>query len=105
MGPSRLNNFSEHNNEVAGIVTSPTYPSGASLWSALLLSERRHCQNIGYAHLLHEPHEADEFNSNGFAAGIINSVLGTTNAPIHTYYECDRPVPVHEFQRTSCAGL
>ena len=102
---SRLNQLSEHNNIVAGIVTSLIYPTGSSLWSALLWSERFYCQNLDYAHPLFEPHEPDEYNSNGFSAGIIDSVFGTTNAPIGTFYLGSHPVPVTEFQSRECEDL
>ena len=99
----RRNDISEHNNMIAGTVSFAVYVTAASLWPALVASDRKYCDNLDY----YDPREnhtirEDEYNSNGYAAGIINSVSGTIDAPISSYYLGSKLVPVNEFQRSQC---
>ena len=99
----RRNDISEHNNMTAGTVSSAVYVTAASLWPALVASDRKYCNNLDYYDLREDdPIQEDEYNSNGYAAGIINSVSGTTDAPISSYFLGWKPVPVNEFQRSQC---
>ena len=100
---SRRNDISERNNMIAGTVSSAVYVTAASLWPALVASDRKYCDNLDYYDPRQDdPIREDEYNSNGYAAGIINSVSGTTDAPISSYFLGWKPVPVNEFQRSQC---
>ena len=83
----RRNDISERNNMTAGTVSSTVYVTAASLWPALVASDRKYCDNLDYYDPREDdPIQEDEYNSNGYAAGIINSVSGTTDAPISSYF-------------------
>lgn len=93
---SERNNPSERNNQFVGTVSSINLPQSISIWLALSESERRYssCPALSYAFVDLRNH----YNSNGFAAGVIRSVGGTTNAPIHTFYLGNKPVPSDNFR-------
>ena len=101
---SKRNNIRERNNDIDGTVTSPLYPTAALLWPALVASDWNYCDTLEYAHPFqeHQPYGRYEYNSNGYVAGIVSSVSGTTNAQIDTYFLGWRPVPVVEFLRSPC---
>lgn len=88
---------SERNYEFAGIVSSTVLPVSASMWLALVRSGRRYrsCPPLLYSLSTDEVGKCD---SNRFMAGIINSIGGTTNAPLHTYFLGNRPVPSNHFE-------
>ena len=95
---SERNHPSERNNLFSGTVSASGLPETVSTWLTLSDAERRYrsCPPLSYAwpgvNLL------SQYNSNGFIAGIIRSIGGTTNAPVHTYYLGNRPVPISNFQ-------
>ena len=96
------NNISEQNNLFAGTVTSSSLANMAAVWVALADKERNYCNNLDYG----DPREAfigaNEYNSNGFVAGIIASIIATTDAPIHTFFLGNKPVPSSEFIPSVC---
>ncbi len=99
---SERNDPSERNNLFAGTVSAAT-PFSVSVWLALVESDKRYCDDLDYfwpgcLDLVAPEH----YNSNGFASGIIQSISGTTTAPMETYFKGDKPVPIVEFQRDSC---
>ena len=99
---NRRNDISERNNLFAGIVTLEP-ENFVSVWVSLSASDRKYCKNLDYAHPFQsDPIGPDEYNSNGYIAGIINSIAGSTNAPISSFYLGHKPVPVSEFQRSTC---
>ncbi len=102
---SRRNDISERNNLVSGTVTSPRHLTPVQLWLALVESERNYdsCPPLPYAYFAPVDEPRDRRNSNGFVAGIINSVQGSTAAPISTYWLGNYPVPLARFQ-TLCVG-
>ena len=78
---------------------SSTDPSvSAFMWLALVESDRKYrsCPALGYA-LSRGDTSVGKYNSNGFIAGIISSIGGTTDAPLHTYHLGDVPVPLNHF--------
>ena len=94
---------SERNNLFAGTVSAATLPVSVSVWLTLVESDKRYCDDLDYFYPLTLDFLApDHYNSNGFASAIIQSISGTTTAPIETYYMGDKPVPIVEFQRDSC---
>ena len=98
---SERNHPSERNNLFSGTVSATGLPGTVSIWLALSRADRKYCDSIDYRFPL-EPFAAGEYNSNGFAAGIINAIHGMTNAPIESYLYGSSPVPAIEFQRDSC---
>ena len=96
---ARRNDPSERNNLFAGTVT--VGPANYfTVWTALAASDRnyRSCPpHLDYRYPT-ELLATDEYNSNGYIAGIINSVNGVTNAPIASYLFGSNPVPGLEFQ-------
>ena len=96
---ARRNDPSERNNLFAGTVTlGPA--DFFTVWIALANSDRNYhaCPPyLDYRFPL-EGFGDGEYNSNGYIAGIINSVNAVTNAPIGEYLFGSTPVPVGEFQ-------
>ena len=80
----KRNHPSEYKNPIAGTVSSPLCFTGASLWSALVGSENSYCNDLDYAYPV--VYGSNEFNSNGFAGGMIDSASGETNVPISSYF-------------------
>jgi len=99
---SERNHISERNNLFAGTVTSSALANMATIWIALVDKERNYCNDLDYAFPSTSPPEQDEYNSNGFAAGIIASIVATTDAPIRTFYLGNRPLPSSEFLPSEC---
>ncbi len=99
---SKRNQLSERNNLFAGTVTSSVLANMATIWVALADKERNYCNNLDYAYPSLLSAEPDEYNSNGFAAGIIASIVATTDAPIHTFFLGNKPVPSSEFLPSDC---
>ena len=99
---NKRNDISERNNLFAGTVTLEP-ENFFSVWIALAASDRKYCKKLDYAHPFQSgPIRADEYNSNGYIAGIINSIDGSTNAPIGTFFLGAKPVPISEFQSSTC---
>ena len=96
---SERNHPSERNNLFAGIVSSTDPSVSAFMWLALVESDRKYrsCPALGYA-LSREDTNVGKYNSNGFIAGIINSIGATTNAPLGSYYLGNVPVPSSHFE-------
>ena len=101
------NDPSERNNLFSGTVTLGQ-ANHFLVWVALAESERRYCDNLDYG----DPREyllgqlgSDEYNSNGFAAGITRSVGAMTDAPLSTYFLGEKPVPSSEFVDRDCDAL
>ena len=99
---SKRNQISERNNLFAGTVTSSVLANMATVWVALADKERNYCHDLDYAFPSLLSPEQDEYNSNGFAAGIIASIVATTDAPIHTFFLGNKPVPSSEFLPRDC---
>ena len=102
---SERNHPSEQNNAFAGIVSATDPAISAFMWLALVESDRKYrsCPALGYA-LSPEDTDAGKYNSNGFIAGIINSIGATTDAPLGSYYLGDVPVPSKHFESYCSAG-
>lgn len=77
-----------------------TVPSvSAFMWLALVESDRKYrsCPELNYAFTL-EDTDVVKYNSNGFIAGIINSIGATTDAPLESFHLGDVPVPSRHFE-------
>ena len=96
---SERNHPSERSNLFAGIVSSTDPSVSAFMWLALVESDRKYrsCPALGYA-LSPEDTNVGKYNSNGFIAGIINSIGATTDAPLGSYYLGNVPVPSRHFE-------
>ena len=101
---SERNHPSERNNKFVGIVSSTDPSVSAFMWLALVESDRKYrsCPALGYA-LSRGDTSVGKYNSNGFIAGIINSIGATTNAPLDSFYLGDVPVPSGHFE-SYCAA-
>ncbi len=98
---SERNHPSERNNLYSGTVSATGLPSTVSIWLALSRADRKYCDSLDYRWPW-ERLATDEYNSNGFAAGIIGTINGMTDAPIGTYLFGQNPVPAIEFRREMC---
>lgn len=101
---SERNHPSERTNKFVGIVSSTDPSVSAFMWLALVESDRKYrsCPALGYA-LSRGDTDVGKYNSNGFVAGIINSIGATTNAPLDSFYLGDVPVPTGHFE-SYCAA-
>lgn len=93
---SKWNDPSELNNEIVGALESQVFNSTASLWAALIKSDINYDGQLPY----NWPPTSvpGAYNSNGFAAGIIDSVYGDIiGGSISGFFLGDKPVPVTEF--------
>ena len=94
---SKWNDPSELNNEIVGALESQVFTSAVSLWAALIKSNINYDDELPYDYPPTSTPGA--YNSNGFAAGIIDSVFGDiVGGSISGFFLGDKPVPVTEFE-------
>ena len=94
---SKWNDPSELNNEIVGALESQVFTSAVSLWAALIKSSINYDDELPYDYPPTSTPGA--YNSNGFAAGIIDSVFGDiVGGSISGFFLGDKPVPVTEFE-------
>ena len=97
---SERNHPSERNNLFSGTVSAISLPVTVSIWLALSEADRKYCDSLYYRFPFDSA--TDKYNSNGFAAGIINAINGVTDAPIGSYLYGGNLVPKIEFEQETC---